>query len=135
MNAAMPNLTLIDRCRRWFEGWLLRRKRDARESMLWEIFRRARRRAWSRACGDFVVHATEFIPHDTKGEVYVFFSTDAELAHASSSGLQAQMQRAFAEEFAALLGGAVDEYPLVFVFDSHENVERNYKGSYYLRML
>jgi hypothetical protein len=131
----MPDLTLIDRCRRWLEGWLLRCKHDARESMLWEIFGRARQRAWSRACGDLNVYRTDFIPHDTYAEVYVFINTDAELARASSSGLQAQMERAFAEEFAALLGGTADECPLVFVFDSHENVERNYKGNYYLRLV
>ncbi len=66
--------------------------------------------------------------------VWIFYKTDADLRSNSASGTNAQLQQQI------LSGLRSANYPfaqfpeVVFNFDSHENVVRNFQGNYFYRL-
>ncbi|MFE9918189.1 hypothetical protein ACFYPG_23810 [Micromonospora sp. NPDC005553] len=80
---------------------------------------------------EFVV---PFVPTDSDTAVWLFFDTHANVARCASNGVTARLE----QEFRTILTRS--GYPAEwlagtsFYVDSHENVERNYKGSYFYRL-
>lgn len=73
-------------------------------------------------------------PTDFDAAVWLFFDTDANVARCAANGMTARLE----QEFRTIL--ARSGYPgdwlagTSFYVDSHENVERNYEGSYFYRL-
>jgi hypothetical protein len=92
---------------------------------------------WARAndvplvCVEFTV---PFVETDFSLGVWLFYDTGLNLTRAAADGTTANVQR----QFLSILSSA--GYPadwlarISFVVDSHENVERNFEGSYFLRL-
>jgi hypothetical protein len=78
----------------------------------------------------FILYST---PTNTFG-AYVFYASDREIAKGGESGLSAEIRDAVYEELTAVGRGERDTLDVVFEFDSHENVERNYEGDYFNRL-
>ncbi len=84
------------------------------------------------------VHRVEFVatfePWDKCTEAYVFYSTDDELHRSGDAGIDERIETALIQ---ALRDA---DYPFEAVpsikvyFDSHENVVRNFEGSYFYRL-
>jgi hypothetical protein len=80
---------------------------------------------------EFVV---PFVKTDFDADVWLFFDTDANVKRCAETGVTARVE----EEFRSILAG--NGYPTdwlagsSFYVDSHENVERNYEGSYFYRL-
>jgi hypothetical protein len=94
-------------------------------------------RAWARSNGVPLVHVdfvVPFVETDFSLSVWLFYDTDRSVADLDHDGTTARVQ----QEFLSILdaGG----YPaawlpdVAFYVDSHENVERNYDGSYFYRL-
>ena len=65
---------------------------------------------------------------------FVFYRTNKQVAEAEESGLSSQIRQAVIEELGRAGRGDRDTLKVEFEFDSHENVEANYEGDYYLRL-
>lgn len=65
---------------------------------------------------------------------FVFFRSNEQIAAAEKSGLSSQIKQAVIEELENVGRGDKDTLKVDFEFDSHENVEANYEGDYYLRL-
>lgn len=80
---------------------------------------------------EFVV---PFVPTDFYVTVWLFLDTDAHVACCAANGVTARLE----QQFRTIL--ARNGYPAdwladaSFSVDSHENVERNYEGSYFYRL-
>jgi hypothetical protein len=64
----------------------------------------------------------------------IFFKKDSDIAECESNGTSQQMRDFIYDKLEEFGRGKRGEIGVVFVFDSFENVERNYEGSYFLRM-
>jgi hypothetical protein len=81
------------------------------------------------------IHEIHFVPLSLLNiGVYVFYPTDNEREEYARSG-SATVQRVIEEELDRVGRGPRDGAQLRFEFDSHENVQKNYRGKYYLRLL
>ena len=65
---------------------------------------------------------------------YVFYRWDRQIEEAERSGLACQIKEAVYEELENVGRGNRSMIKVEFEFDSHENVERNYKGDYFDRL-
>lgn len=65
---------------------------------------------------------------------FVFFRTNKQIEAAKKSGLCEQIKQAVIEELERVGRGTRDTMKVDFEFDSHENVEANFEGDYYLRL-
>lgn len=65
---------------------------------------------------------------------YIFYRWEREVAEAEKSGLSSRIEDAVYEELEKVGRGKRGEIKVNFEFDSHENVEKNYEGNYYLRL-
>lgn len=65
---------------------------------------------------------------------YVFYRWNREIKKAEKSGLSDQIKKAVFEELEKVGRGNKDNLNIVFEFDSHENVEKNFDGNYYERL-
>lgn len=81
------------------------------------------------------IHAIHFVlGNEPPAEVYVFYGTDAELVAARSSGATERFEGMLLDEL--VRAGVCSTVGLVsrIEFDSHEEVLRNFEGSYFLRL-
>jgi hypothetical protein len=75
-----------------------------------------------------------FVDTDHSVDVWLFYDTDANVASLADTGLTTSVE----EQFRSIL--ANNGYPadwlagISFSVDSHENVERNFEGSYFYRL-
>ena len=98
---------------------------------------RQRTLAWAKTEG-IPLHTIEFVvpfvEDDFSLAVWLFFDADADLTSVQRDGRYATVEEKFSEALAA------EEYPsewlahIAYYGDSHENVERNYEGSYFYRL-
>ena len=80
------------------------------------------------------VHKIEFIPHAQTLEVYVFYKTDADVDDGKSNGVSESVTQKMLSELAESGYPVQASSDVRFTFDSHENILKNYKGSYFLRL-
>jgi hypothetical protein len=66
--------------------------------------------------------------------VYLFYRLNDEIPAAEKSGLSAKIKQMVIEELERVGRGNRDTIKVEFEFDSHENVEANFEGDYYLRL-
>ncbi len=98
---------------------------------------RARLLRWATANGVPLVRVEfvgPFVESDHSLHVWLFYDTDLNVGRLDENGTTAALRR----EFLSIL--SADGYPrewlhdVGFSVDSHENVERNYEGSYFYRL-
>jgi len=65
---------------------------------------------------------------------YVFYRWDRQIAEAEESGLESKIVDCVFEELEKAGRGARNKVKVEFEFDSHENIERNYEGDYFMRL-
>ena len=75
---------------------------------------------------------------DTEGEdefrAYIFFETDSQAENRREGNFAAKLEETLRQELQKVGRGTTAEMKISVEIDSHENVERNYRGSYFLRM-
>lgn len=65
---------------------------------------------------------------------YLFYQRNDQIEAAAKSGLSLQIKQAVLEELERVGRGNRETIKLDLEFDSHENVEANFEGDYYLRL-
>lgn len=81
------------------------------------------------------LHAIHLIwQRDVDFRTYVFLKTDADVEFCKSNGTTAAIEAAVYEELERYGRGKRGEIVVAFEFDSHENVEKKFKGDYLLRL-
>jgi hypothetical protein len=104
----------------------------------WEALKQAKQAftAWARSRGvtvERIEHVATFEPWDKSTEIHIFFLADSDLQRFKAEGTLLQIEQKYRE----LLSDAQyrqDRWPVVFQFDTHENVVKNYKGNYGYRL-
>ena len=103
----------------------------------WQVLRKINSKfpSWlAEQSGNHIFDRLEFLPHTEFLEAYIFYKFDMDISSAEHSGFTESIKRtiiAYLNEF---------QYPMLnnsrisFVFDSRENVIKNYKGIYSLRL-
>lgn len=77
----------------------------------------------------------EILPgRDQQFGVVVFFRTDADVSACEASGMCQSMRDFVFEKLEEFGKGGRDDLDVQFEFDSWENVQNNFQGSYFLRM-
>ena len=105
----------------------------------WESILAARDAVFSWAAGQQIpLYRIEFVATFAEWDhgigVFVFYETRAQLVAAEASGANRRLKMFFLDELEAA-NYPFAEFPDVsFEFDSHENVVRNFKGSYFYRL-
>ena len=66
--------------------------------------------------------------------VYVFYDLERQIEEAKDSGLEVEIRNSVFAELERVGRGSRDAIRVDFIFDSHENVELNYEGDYFLRL-
>jgi len=81
-----------------------------------------------------VEYVATFEKWDDGMGVWIFFPTDADLKEYTESGVTQGIEADF-RDILKQLKYPFRKFPRVgFVFDSDENVQKNYKGSYFYRL-
>ena len=65
---------------------------------------------------------------------HIFYRRNDQIKEADESGLTSRIKQAVVEELERVGRGNPDTIKIEFEFDSHENVEANFEGDYYLRL-
>ena len=71
---------------------------------------------------------------DVDFRAYIFFETNVQVESAEKSSIKDEIKRFVYSELERLGRGKPGEIKVAFEFDSHENVETNFEGDYYLRL-
>ena len=96
-----------------------------------DIVKLFRERFWQSSPLDHV----EILPgRDNQFGVVVFFKTDADVAECEANGTSQEMRDFVYEKLEEFGKGKRVELDVQFEFDSWENVQKNFEGSYFLRM-
>jgi hypothetical protein len=64
----------------------------------------------------------------------LFYRLNAQVSEARESGLSDRIKQSLLVELERVGRGSRDALKVNFEFDSHENVERQFEGDYYLRL-
>lgn len=78
-----------------------------------------------------------YIFYDSDTDVFypiIFYQWEKQIKEAEESGLSSRIKDAVYEELERVGRGNKDNIKVVFEFDSHENVEKNFDGNYYERL-
>ncbi len=75
-----------------------------------------------------------FSPANNTFVAHLFYRRNDQIKEADESGLTSRIKDAVVEELESVGRGNRDAINVDFEFDSHENVEANYEGDYYLRL-
>lgn len=86
--------------------------------------------------GEFDVHEVFmfYSPNAESFGAFIFYRWDQQIREAEKSGLASRIKEAVLEELENVGRGDRSTLRVEFEFDSHENVERNYEGDYFLRL-
>ncbi|GAC1327689.1 MAG: hypothetical protein NVSMB28_24460 [Collimonas sp.] len=103
------------------------------EQAMGEVIIKVRARGIRLRNAEFVTTSEEW--DDSLG-VLIFYENDSDIVAYEKDGTTDMIKLKFLEELAASkLQFSFSELPeMDFVFDSHENVVKNYDGSYFLRL-
>jgi hypothetical protein len=112
---------------------LLSSKMNAQSEQVWNAIEIAKSGflKWA-ASNDIAVYCVEYVPN-TPIEIYVFFPTNKDLQQHKETG-RLQAIKAHYRQLLAEAQYPQERFPVYFYFDSHENVVKNHKGSYFYRL-
>jgi hypothetical protein len=80
-----------------------------------------------------IAYVATFEDWDSCTGVYVFFPKDSDLQCYKTDGMIAQIEA----QYRGTLSDAkypFERWPVIFTFDSHQNVVENYEGNYFYRL-
>jgi hypothetical protein len=107
-----------------------------KEELQWDIIEKAKKilMEWSKYNNAhiFTVH---FVPmFDFSLEVYVFYESDNNIAQNQMTGITDKVKQTFLKAITDM--GYMKHFGdnITFIFDSNENVVKNYEGNYFLRL-
>ncbi len=101
----------------------------------WKHLDEVRARVLARLPADVAVDKVLYVPITvTEIEVYIFYPTDQDVKENERSGTSQAVRSLFEQELDKVLRGPKSGTELRFVFDSSENVRKNYDGVYYNRL-
>jgi hypothetical protein len=80
-----------------------------------------------------VEHVATFEKWDKNTEIYIFFTTDLEMKRVRSENEFPEIENQY-RQFLLNAKYPFDHWPVIFVFDSEENVKKNYEGNYFYRL-
>ena len=111
---------------------------NAQQKQGWASLKSAEKafRAWAASQGisvERVAYVATFEDWDSCTGVYVFFSQDSDLQRHKTDGMVTQIEARYRQ----MLSDAkypFERWPVVFTFDSRENVVKNYEGNYFYRL-
>ena len=90
----------------------------------------------SKRFGDLGLHEV-FVFYSPANNLFVahlFYHRNEQIATAEKSGLSSQIKHAVIEELVRVGRGKTNTIKIEFHFDSHENVDANFEGDYFLRL-
>jgi hypothetical protein len=93
-------------------------------------------RIWADANGiavQCIEHVATFEDWDKGTEVHVFFPTEADYERHRDNQTLADMESLYGQ-FLIEAGYPLEQFPVTFYFDSHENVVKNFEGNYFYRL-
>lgn len=107
-----------------------------KEVQQWNMLEKAKTKLvdWSKSIS---VHlfAVHFVPMlDFSLEVYIFYENDKDISTNESNGISDRIKETFLNALDELSYYKCFDNSITFVFDSNENVMKNYQGSYFLRL-
>lgn len=101
----------------------------------WQHLERVKSRVLTGLPPGIPVREAHLIPVGADGlEVYVFYHHDDDVRKCCANGASQTIEEMFMAELKRSGRGTEFGENVRFEFDSHENVSRNYKGSYFLRL-
>ncbi len=108
-------------------------KKDEKQ---WDLIDKAKQVLISWAKDNNVnVFAVQFVPmFDLSLEVYVFYDNDLEIEKYLNNGISNKVKKVFINELNSLRYFEDFNEKIEFIFDSNENVVKNYQGSYFFRL-
>jgi hypothetical protein len=80
-----------------------------------------------------IEHVAVFEEWSRGAGIYIFFPTDEDLERHRSIGKLANMETLY-RQYLSDAEYPSERFPVLFDFDSHENVVKNYQGSYFYRL-
>lgn len=112
-------------------------ERQKLENSQWHVLKQVRLRfekwlyeqSWSKR-----FRKLEFIPHTKFLEIFIFYKTDMDVAEGAANGFSEEIKRKMLSELAELGYPDLVNSDVRFILDSHENVVKNFKGSYFYRL-
>ena len=107
-----------------------------KEDLQWDIIEKAKKilMDWSK---DNNVHifTVHFVPmFDSSLEVYVFYESDADITQYLKNGINDKVKQIFLQALTDMNYMKHFSDSITFIFDSNENVVKNYQGNYFLRL-
>lgn len=81
------------------------------------------------------IFAIHFVPmFDFSLEVYIFYENDNDILKNQTNGITDSVKKTFLKAISDM--GYMQHFgdSITFIFDSHENVVKNYEGNYFLRL-
>ncbi len=107
---------------------------NEQENIQWQIIEKAKQILvkWLKN-NNIYTHTIHFIPiDDISLEVYVFYKKDDDIVENQKNGVTEKIKETFINIIYDIDCTRFNE--ISFVFDSHENVIKNYEGSYFFRL-
>lgn len=104
----------------------------------WESLKSAKQafEAWVSSCNISLAcihHIATFEDWSKDTCILIFFPTDADLAQHKATGRIQDIEKAY-RQFLIDAKYPTKRFPVSFEFDSHENVVKNFEGSYFFRL-
>lgn len=107
-----------------------------KEKKQWDILKKTRDFIMNWAKENCInIHIIHFIPMiDFSLEIYVFYKNNSDLAKNKTTGISDEVKKIFLKTLLEVDYIKSFGNNIVFIFDSDENVIKNYEGSYFLRL-
>ena len=113
-------------------------EREKQEVSQWRVLKQIRPRfkswlknkSWRKR-----FYRISFIPYPTFLEIFVFYKTGADVVDGKTDGFSETIKQEMLSDLGDLEYPQLVETDVRFIFDSHENVVKNYEGNYYFRLL
>lgn len=106
------------------------------EKLQWDIIEKGKEKLlkWSKE-NEAQIFTVHFVPIGFSPlEVYIFYENDSDIVLNEKSGITENVKRVFLETISNLDYTKIFDNNIIFIFDSNENVIKNYQGNYFLRL-
>jgi len=107
-----------------------------KEQLQWDIIEKAKLVLinWS-SNNNVYIHEVYFVPmNDFSLEVYIFYRNDNDIILNKGNGISDDVKQIFLKTLSDMDYFRYYKNNISFIFDSHENVVKNYSGSYFFRL-
>lgn len=109
---------------------------NKKETLQWDIIEKAKENLieWSKE-NNARIFTMHFVPmFDFSLEVYVFYESDNDIIQNQTNGTTERVKQFFLKVISDLDYMKYFGDSITFVFDSNENIAKNFEGNYFLRL-